>query len=148
MSKKRILKEFQTIQASKPHGIEVSVPTDSIYIWEAKFAAPDQSLYKGATLKIQIVLPEEYPLSPPTIRFLTPVFHVNIEQSSGHVCLGFVSADKWNPTNGVEDVLRAVFSLLITPEVETAQDQRMLGIFKDSKRIYDRRAQESAKRFR
>ena len=53
----RILKEFQTIQASKPHGIEVSVPSDNIYIWEAKFPAPEQSLYKGANLKIQIVLP-------------------------------------------------------------------------------------------
>ena len=52
----RILKELQAIQASKPHGIEVSVPSDNIYIWEAKFAAPDQSLYKGANLRVQIVL--------------------------------------------------------------------------------------------
>ncbi|CAB4036406.1 Hypothetical predicted protein [Paramuricea clavata] len=148
MSKKRILKEFQTIQASKPHGIEVSMPSDNICIWEAKFAAPEQSLYKGANLKTQVVLPEEYPLSPPTIRFLTPVYHVNIDQSSGQVCLGFVSADKWNPTNGIEDVLRAVFSLLITPQVETAQDQQILGIFQDSKRIYERRARDSARKFR
>ena len=148
MSKKRILKEYQTIQAAKPHGIEVSVPSDNIYIWEAKFAAPEQSFYKGANLNIQIVLPEEYPLSPPTVRFLTPVFHINIDQSSGQVCLGFITADNWNPTNGIEDILRGVFSLLITPQVETAQDQKILGIFQDSPRIYERRARESAKKCR
>jgi ubiquitin-protein ligase len=82
------------------------------------------------------------------IRFLTPVYHVNIDQSSGQVCLGFVSADKWNPTTGIEDVLRAVFSLLITPQVETAQNQQILGLFKDSKRIYERRARDSARKFR
>jgi hypothetical protein len=33
------------------------MPSDNICIWEAKFAAPEQSLYKGGNLKIQIVLP-------------------------------------------------------------------------------------------
>ena len=74
------------------------------------------------------------------------MFHINIDQSSGQVCLGFITADNWNPTNGIEDVLRGVFSLLITPQVETAQDQKILGVFQDSPRIYERRARESAKK--
>ena len=73
---------------------------------------------------------------------------MNIDQSSGQVCLGFINADKWNPTNGIENVLRAVFSLLITPQVETAQDQQILGTFKDSQRVYERRARDSARKFR
>ena len=76
------------------------------------------------------------------------MYHVNIDQSSGQVCLGFVSPDNWNPTNGIEDVLRAVFSLLITPQVDTAQDQQILGTFQESKHVYERKATHSAQRFR
>ena len=118
------------------------------------------------------LISEQYPLSPPTVckcyfchfrffypsavstffllfqvRFLTPVFHVNIDQTTGQVCLGFISADNWNPTNGIEDVLRGIFSLLITPQVETAQDQQILGIFQDSPRIYERKARQSARKY-
>ena len=76
------------------------------------------------------------------------MYHVNIDQSSGQVCLGFVSPDNWNPTNGIEDVLHAVFSLLITPQVETAQDQQILGLFQESKTLYERHARNSARKFR
>lgn len=41
------MKELERLQASKPHGIGVTVPSDNICIWEAEFAAPEQSLYNG-----------------------------------------------------------------------------------------------------
>lgn len=49
------MKEFQQLQTSKPHGISVSVPSDSMYIWEAVFAAPQQSLYSGTYDAVALV---------------------------------------------------------------------------------------------
>ena len=43
----RVQKELKQLQTLKPHGIEVSVPSDSLQIWEATVPGPDESLYKG-----------------------------------------------------------------------------------------------------
>jgi ubiquitin-protein ligase len=36
---------------------------------------PRQALYGGGVFKFRINLPADYPSSPPTVTFITPVFH-------------------------------------------------------------------------
>ena len=43
----RVQKELKQLQSLKPHGIEVSIPSDSLQLWEAMVPGPEESLYKG-----------------------------------------------------------------------------------------------------
>lgn len=143
----RAQKELKQLQSLKPHGIEVSIPSDSLQLWEAMVPGPEESLYKGGRFKVQVYLPENYPLGHPTVRFLSPIYHLNVSPSNGHVCLGFLSEENWLPTRCVRDVLSAVFSLLIKPELENSADQTLLQAFNNNRAFYDNKARRSAKSF-
>lgn len=36
----------------------------------------------GGIFKLELFLPEEYPMNPPKVRFLTKIYHPNIGESS------------------------------------------------------------------
>lgn len=40
---------------------------------------PADSLYEGGFLRAELVFPPEYPLLPPTLKFLTQMWHPNGE---------------------------------------------------------------------
>src|ERR1700744_1347060 len=39
------------------------------------------SIIAGGVFKLELFLPEEYPMSPPKVRFLTKIYHPNIGES-------------------------------------------------------------------
>lgn len=41
------------------------------------------SPYYGAQFHLEISIPDDYPVSPPTVRFITAIFHPNIDQDGG-----------------------------------------------------------------
>lgn len=141
----RVQKELKQLQSLQPHGIQVTLPSDSLQLWEALVPGPEDSLYRGGRFKVQVYLPENYPLEPPTVRFLPPIYHVNVSPSTGHVCLGFLTGENWLPTRCVRDVLSGVFALLIKPEPENAADQTLLNMFNNNKMLYEDKARKSAR---
>ena len=82
------------------------------------------------------------------VRFLSPIYHLNVSPSTGHVCLGFLSEEDWLPTRCIRDVLSAVFSLLIKPEPENSAEQALLQAYNHNRASYEEKARRSAKSFR
>lgn len=74
--------------------------------------------------------PRDYPLSPPTMRFTTPLFHPNI-YPDGRVCISILhppgddpnmyesSSERWSPVQSVEKILLSVVSMLAEPNDES-----------------------------
>ena len=78
------------------------------------------------------------------VRFLSPIYHLNVSPVTGHVCLGFLSEATWLPTRCVQDVLSALFALLIRPEPEIAADQTLLNMYNQNRTVYEEKARKSA----
>jgi ubiquitin-conjugating enzyme E2 S len=55
-------------------------------------------------------MPDDYPKSPPKATFKTRIWHPNVEESTGAVCVNTLKRD-WKSTLTLKDVL--VVSLLI-----------------------------------
>ena len=79
------------------------------------------------------------------VRFLSPIYHLNVCPATGHVCLGFLSEATWLPTRCVQDVLSALFALLIRPEPEIAADQTLLNMYNQKRTVYEEKARKSAR---
>lgn len=142
---KRLQKELADLQVRKPQNIEVYLPDDNLHEWEAIIPGPIDSYYKGGKFKVKINIPEEYPLEPPVIHFVTPIYHLNVSQEYGQVCLGFLSKDNWSASSTIEQIVHALFSLLSKPELENSMDHDLLNQYHHFNWDYVRKAKKSAK---
>jgi len=77
------------------------------------------------------------------VRFLSPIYHLNVCPATGHVCLGFLSEETWLPTRCVQEVLSALFALLVRPEPEIAADQPLLNIYNQNRIVYEEKAKKA-----
>ena len=67
--------------------------------------------------------PKDYPLSPPTMKFTTEIYHPNV-YPDGTVCISILHApgndpngyehasERWSPVQSVEKILLSVVSML------------------------------------
>eukprot|EP00002_Diphylleia_rotans_P000355 TRINITY_DN1018_c0_g1_i1.p1 TRINITY_DN1018_c0_g1~~TRINITY_DN1018_c0_g1_i1.p1 ORF type:complete len:193 (-),score=60.15 TRINITY_DN1018_c0_g1_i1:854-1432(-) len=75
---------------------QVHMIKDSMVDLEVKFFGPKDSPYHGGVWKVHITLPEAYPFKSPSVGFLNRIFHPNIDEASGSVCLDVIN-QTWSP---------------------------------------------------
>jgi len=69
---------------------------------------------EGGKFKVELVFPISYPFTPPKFKFITPIYHPNIDDQ-GAVCLSLLKEGEWKPSTRVVTVLEGIIGLLIAP---------------------------------
>ncbi|KAF9302010.1 hypothetical protein BGZ74_005986 [Mortierella antarctica] len=83
----RMKKELEELEDSPREGIICyPIDDDNITHLHAEISGPEDTPYFGGTFKIDIQIPERYPMEPPNCQFLTRVYHPNIDDQ-GRICL-------------------------------------------------------------
>ncbi|KAJ2716037.1 ubiquitin-conjugating enzyme E2 N [Coemansia spiralis] len=110
---KRILKEIERLYNDQVPGIDVKPVNDSIRYFQVVMAGPSQSPYENGKFSLELFLPDDYPMLPPKVRFLTKMYHPNIDKL-GRICLDILK-DKWSPALQIRTVLLSIQALLSAP---------------------------------
>lgn len=109
----RIAKETEKLQKEAPPGISASPTAENPRYFKVVIAGPAQSAYEGGAFNLELFLPEEYPMVPPKVRFLTRIYHPNVDKI-GRICLDILK-DKWSPALQIRTVLLSIQALLSAP---------------------------------
>ncbi|MCJ1361089.1 hypothetical protein MMC16_000186 [Acarospora aff. strigata] len=137
---KRIAKELAEITKDPPEGITASLLSESdVYKWHIVLTGPENSPYAGGRFTLHLSLPPEYPFKPPTLSFLTKIYHPNISNDDkGSMCLGMLRSDEWKPSSKISAVLRFARQILVEPMPEDAVEGAIAEQFRRERAEFER----------
>ncbi|VUC25215.1 unnamed protein product [Clonostachys rosea] len=81
------------------------------------FEGPPSTPYKGGIFAIQMSIPAEYPFVPPRCRFVTKIYHPNVD-SNGRICVDILENHGHSPHLKLSHTLRSIASLLADPGLD------------------------------
>lgn len=110
---KRLQSELMTLMMSSTPGISAFPDDSDLFHWCGTITGPAGTYYEGLTFKLSMTFPPNYPYSPPTIMFTSPMWHPNIDMA-GHICLDILK-EKWSAIYNVQSILLSLQSLLGEP---------------------------------
>ncbi|KRZ15051.1 Ubiquitin-conjugating enzyme E2 N, partial [Trichinella zimbabwensis] len=110
---RRIIKETQRLMQEPVPGISAVPDENNARYFHVVVAGPQSSPFEGGMFKLELFLPEEYPMAAPKVRFMTKIYHPNIDKL-GRICLDILK-DKWSPALQIRTVLLSIQALLSSP---------------------------------
>merc|ERR1719473_1348232 len=110
---KRITKETARLMQDPPPGVSATPFEDNLRYFNVIIAGPQESPYQGGIFQLELFLPADYPMVPPKVRFLTRIYHPNIDKL-GRICLDILK-DKWSPALQIRTVLLSIQALMSAP---------------------------------
>ncbi len=101
--------------------------------------------YDGGVFFLDINFPTNYPLKPPKIKFITRIYHPNIN-SSGVISLDILT-DHWSNTLSISKALTAIYGLLVEPNIEKSIVPDLATLYKTQRDKYNANALEWTKKY-
>ncbi|XP_057977556.1 ubiquitin-conjugating enzyme E2-23 kDa-like isoform X2 [Malania oleifera] len=75
---------------------KVETVNDDMQEFYVDFHGPAESPYHGGVWRIRVELPDAYPYKSPSIGFVNKIYHPNVDEMSGSVCLDVIN-QTWSP---------------------------------------------------
>ncbi len=141
----RITKETQRLLAEPVEGVSATPDEDNMRYFNVVIAGPVDSPYEGGVFRLELFLPQEYPMGPPKVRFLTKMYHPNIDRL-GRICLDTLK-DKWSPALTIRTVLISIQALLSAPNPDDPLDNTVADHWKTNEKEAVEKAREYTQRY-
>ncbi|EMS63837.1 Protein PEROXIN-4 [Triticum urartu] len=119
-SRARLFKEYKEVQREKSADPDIQLICDdsNIFKWTAVIKGPSETPFEGGVFQLAFSIPEQYPLLPPQVRFITKIFHPNVHFKTGEICLDILK-NAWSPAWTLQSVCRAIIALMAHPEADS-----------------------------
>ncbi|QRV99456.1 ubiquitin-conjugating enzyme [Ceratobasidium sp. AG-Ba] len=123
--------------------------------WEVMIIGPPDTIYEGGFFKARLTFPENFPLYPPEMRFITPMWHPNI-YPDGRVCISILHApgddqygyeqasERWLPVHTVETIRD--FLLSDSPSIDSPANVDAAVEVRDNIASYRKKVRRLARR--
>jgi len=129
-SAKLLQNQFKKILSEPVDGIAVELSDDNLHEWRVYIEGPPETFYEGGIFQLAMKFPTDYPMSPPTVTFVSDFWHPNV-YTDGKVCIsilhppgvdemsGELPEERWLPTQTVTTILLSIISLLSAPNTSS-----------------------------
>ena len=87
----RMKRELHMLETEPPAGVSAWPRDESnVFLLDAEVRGADETPYSGGHFKLEVTVPERYPFEPPKVRFMTSIYHPNVD-TSGRICLDILN---------------------------------------------------------
>lgn len=90
------MQEARAISKNPPDGVALAPDEDNMQLWHCVVDGPADTPYAGGKFAVDMRVPSDYPLNPPTATFKTRIFHPNVHFKTGEVCMDILKT-AWTP---------------------------------------------------
>ena len=138
--RKRIQKELADLMKEPVVNCTAGPKDNDITEWIATITGPSATPYEGGVFSLSIKFLETYPFKPPQVKFLTPIYHCNVN-SRGAICLDILKGE-WSPALTISKVLLSICSLLADPNPDDPLVGDIARLYKKNRIQHDSKARE------
>jgi len=155
---RRLMAEFKQISNNPPDGIAAGPITEDNFLeWEAVITGPEGTPFQDGVFVAKLTFPQDYPLNPPKMKFLSDLFHPNI-YPDGRVCISILhppgkdptgyesSSERWSPVQSIEKILLSVMSMIAEPNTESPANVDAAKMWRENKLEFKKRANLSVRK--
>ena len=89
--------------------------------------------------------PETYPKTKPEVRFTNKIYHLNVRESDGHICIS--TLNQWVPNTPMVNVISAIFALFYDQNPLSPYSGSMALQYKLRRNEFNRIAAEWTKKY-
>jgi ubiquitin-conjugating enzyme E2 T len=144
----RIRKELEMLATDPGPGISAWPANDNNMMQlEAQIQGPQDSPYQEGLYTLKIDIPDRYPFEPPRVRFLTPIYHPNID-SDGRICLDTLKMQphgSWSPSININTLLLTIRVLMSNPNADDGLVPDITEEYKRDINLWRRKALDHTK---
>ncbi|XP_067387593.1 ubiquitin-conjugating enzyme E2 T isoform X2 [Emydura macquarii macquarii] len=140
----RLKRELLLLTTEPPPGIMCWQNANRMDDLRAQILGGANTPYEKGVFNLEVVVPERYPFEPPKIRFLTPIYHPNID-SAGRICLDVLKLPPkgaWRPSLNISTLLTSIQLLMSEPNPDDPLMADISSEYKYNKEVFIRNAKQ------
>lgn len=147
MAMRRMTKELELLaRGNAAPGISAWPREDNsrIDLLEAEICGATDTPYEGGVFRLEISIPSEYPVKPPRVKFLTPIYHPNID-TEGRICLDTLTMPPkgaWKPSLNISTLLTTIQALMSSPNPDDGLMIEITEEFRRNPALFQKKARE------
>jgi ubiquitin-conjugating enzyme E2 J1 len=110
---KRLMNELRKFETDPDPNLTAAPIGDDLLLWHFTIRGPPGTAFEGGIYHGRIVFPQQYPMKPPDIYFMTPNGRFEVRKK---LCLTITSyhPDSWNPAWDVRTALTSLIAFMPT----------------------------------
>jgi ubiquitin-conjugating enzyme E2 H len=128
-------------------GYQVDLHEGSTTDFFVTFPAPKDTPYEGGLYKVHVELPDQYPYASPSVGFTNRIFHPNVDERSGSVCLDVIN-QTWTPLYSLVNIFEVFLpQLLAYPNPMDPLNSEAASLLLRDKEAYAAKVKEYVQQF-